>query len=95
MDDLLKQRREERLRQKAMGILPKAPEPLTDDAPKTGNPDKQGHSNDSLLNEVDDRYVPPRQRGETDDKYRRPGNENSVRVTNLSDDVDEGDLSVR
>ena len=40
------------------------------------------------------RYVPPRQRGEIpDDKYRR-GNENSVRVTNLSDDVAEIDLEV-
>ena len=29
-----------------------------------------------------------------DDKYRRPGNENSVRVTNLSDEVAEEDLHV-
>ena len=42
------------------------------------------------------RYVPPRLRPDAvaDDKYRRPGNENSVRVTNLSDEVAEEDLHV-
>lgn len=81
--EMLERRRMERQLMRARGMIPEADKPPEEDGPGgSGGAPKPGS------------YVPPSRRGEGTsealDKKRR--DENSVRVTNLSDDAREADL---
>eukprot|EP00210_Caulerpa_lentillifera_P008844 g8439.t1 len=81
LGDMLQQKREERQKLRAKGMLPPESEP----------PGMEESTKPAASQQRSDVYVPPKHREQEGGGFRR-NNENSVRVTNIADNVAESDL---